>query len=76
MAVAGAHHDAMLAEGDGGRVAIFGLVVNSKQRHRQSIIVIWQGIIYSDVAQFPDHPAATIGNEIWIPALRLKHPYS
>ena len=45
MAVARAQHDAVLAERDRVRVAIFGLVVDRQERHRRTIIVILSVLI-------------------------------
>ena len=47
MAVARAQHDPVLAERHGAAVAIFGLVMNREQRHRQAIMVILDRLSYS-----------------------------
>ena len=47
MPVARTQHDPVFAERHGTRIAIFGLVMNRQQRHRQAIIVIPGSLIYS-----------------------------
>lgn len=50
--VARTQHDPVFAERHGAVVAIFGLVMNREQRHRQSIMVSLGGSIYSNSARF------------------------
>ena len=51
MPVAGTQHDAVLAERDGTRIAIFGLVMIPEQRYRD-YFVIPDSLIYELAAQF------------------------
>jgi hypothetical protein len=61
MAVARAQHDAVFAERHRVAVAIYGLVVNRQERHRQTIIVNLGGLIYTEPCSFLDRCADSIG---------------
>src|SRR3954465_5564393 len=62
MAVARTQHDPVFAERHRVGIAIYGLVVNREERHRQTIIVILGGLIYTKHCSFTGRNAASIGN--------------